>query len=67
MVLEESPMDVWESLYILVIFGGVAFVVRRSKEPVAGNGAWDRRLRRLVLVLPIVALIVLVHAVIVAI
>lgn len=59
-------MNVLESLYTLAIFSGIAIVVRRSKESVGRSAAWDARLRRLVLALPAVALVVLAHALIVA-
>jgi ribose/xylose/arabinose/galactoside ABC-type transport system permease subunit len=60
-------MDLIESLFILVLFTAIAVYVRRTKEPLGPTPDWDARLRRLVLVLPMMALVFFVASVVAAI
>lgn len=59
-------MYILENLSIVLLFTFIAVVVKRSPTPVGRTPAWDRGKRRFVWVLPAIALILLVHAVVVA-
>lgn len=61
----EVEMYVLEALWIAVVACGIGFYFGRSKEPLDPSPAWDRRLRRIACVLPVLGLVFLAHAIIV--
>ncbi|MBL7490131.1 hypothetical protein I6A60_01255 [Frankia sp. AgB1.9] len=60
-------MDVIVSFYILTLFTAIAVYVKRTKQRIGSTPAWDARLRRWVIILPVIALVVFVYSVVAAI
>jgi hypothetical protein len=60
-------MDVIVSFYGLAVFTATAIYTRRTKQPLGRTPASDARLRRWVIVFPVIALVIFVYSVVAAI